>query len=99
MALPTYILCPGQGAQVVGMAKDYYDASPAARDVFDAANDTLGYDLKSLCFAGPEQELNKTNVSQPAIYVASVACYRAAAATDIIRPDEVTAYAGLSLGE
>jgi [acyl-carrier-protein] S-malonyltransferase len=81
------------------MGKDYYDASPAAREVFDAANDTLGYDLKSLCFTGQDEELNKTNVSQPAIYVTSVACYRAAVAAEIIRPDEVTAYAGLSLGE
>ena len=75
------------------------DTSPAAREVFDAANDTLRYDLKSLCFAGPEEELNKTNVSQPAIYVTGVACYRAAVAAGVVRPDEVTAYAGLSLGE
>src|SRR5450432_1879324 len=95
----TYILCPGQGAQVVGMGKDFYETSPAARDVFDAANDTLGFDLKSLCFTGPEEELNKTNISQPAIYVTGVACFRAAVATGIIVPDDVTAYAGLSLGE
>src|SRR6059058_3703534 len=95
----TYILCPGQGAQVVGMGKDFYDASPAAREVFDSANDVLGFDLKSLCFDGPEQELNKTNVSQPAIYVTSVACFRAAVAAGTVRPQEVTAYAGLSLGE
>ncbi len=99
MANKIYILCPGQGAQVVGMGKDFYEASSAAREVFDAANDALGFDLKSLCFNGPEEELNKTNISQPAIYVTSVACYRAAVAAGIVNPDEVTAYAGLSLGE
>src|SRR5438067_13263751 len=99
MPSATYILCPGQGAQVVGMAKDFYEASPAAREVFDAANDVLGFDLKSLCFSGPEEELNKTNISQPAIYVTSVACFRAAVASGIVKPQDVTAYAGLSLGE
>jgi [acyl-carrier-protein] S-malonyltransferase len=99
MPQSTYILCPGQGAQVVGMGKDYYDASPAAREVFDAANDAIGFDLKALCFGGPEEELNKTNISQPAIYVTSVACHRAAVASGIVNPAEVTAYAGLSLGE
>ena len=99
MPSPTYILCPGQGAQVVGMGKDFYEASPAAREVFDAANDALGYDLKSLCFAGPDDELNKTNISQPAIYVTGIACYRAAVTAGIVKPDEVSAYAGLSLGE
>ena len=99
MAPKTYILCPGQGAQAVGMGKDFYDASPAAREVFDAANAALGFDLRSLCFSGPEEELNKTNISQPAIYVTSVACYRAAEAAGVVKPQEVTAYAGLSLGE
>src|SRR4051794_15207365 len=99
MPAPIYILCPGQGAQVVGMGKDFYEAAPAAREVFDTANDVLGFDLKSLCFTGPDEELNKTNVRQPAIYVPSVACYRAAVAAGVIKPAEVTAYAGLSLGE
>ena len=99
MAARNCILCPGQGAQVVGMGKDFYEASPAAREVFDAANDVLGFDLKALCFTGPDEELNKTNVSQPAIYVTSVACYRAAVSAGIVKPDDVTAYAGLSLGE
>ena len=95
----TYILCPGQGAQVVGMGKDFYANSPAAKDVFDTANRVLGTDLSSLCFAGPEERLNQTDVSQPAIYVTSVAAYRAAVDAGIINPADVTAYAGLSLGE
>ena len=48
------------------------------RNVFDAANRVLGFDLASLCFDGPEERLNQTDISQPAIYVTSVACFRAA---------------------
>ena len=81
------------------MGRDFYASSPAARDIFDAANDVLGFDLKSLCFTGPEEELNKTNISQPAIYVTSIACYHAAVAAGVIRTAEITAFAGLSLGE
>ena len=94
-----YILCPGQGAQAVSMGKAIYDASPAAREVFDTANDAIGFNLKALCFEGPEDELNKTNISQPAIYVTSVASFRAAVSAGTVNPDDVTAYAGLSLGE
>ena len=99
MSNNTYILCPGQGAQAVGMGKDYYESSPIARDIFDRANQIIGFDLKEICFNGPEDELNKTNISQPAIYVTSIACHAAAVAADRIQPDAVTAYAGLSLGE
>jgi [acyl-carrier-protein] S-malonyltransferase len=99
MSQKTYILCPGQGAQAVGMGKDFYDASPAAREIFDRANDLIGFDLASLCFSGPEDRLNQTDISQPAIYVTSVACYAAARDAGVIQPEEVTAYAGLSLGE
>jgi len=52
-----------------------------------------------VCFAGPQEDLNRTNISQPAIYVTSVACFRAAEAAGVIDPAAVTAYAGLSLGE
>jgi [acyl-carrier-protein] S-malonyltransferase len=99
MSQKTSILCPGQGAQVVGMGKDFYDASPAAREIFDRANDLIGFDLSSLCFSGPEDRLNQTDISQPAIYATSVACYAAARDAGLINPEEVTAYAGLSLGE
>ena len=95
----TYILCPGQGAQVVGMGKDFYDSSPAAREVFDRANEILGLDLASICFNGPDERLNQTDISQPAIYVTSVACYRGAVAAEVIDPGARTEYAGLSLGE
>ncbi|MEO6435233.1 MAG: ACP S-malonyltransferase [Tepidisphaeraceae bacterium] len=95
----TYILCPGQGAQAVGMGKDFYESSPAAKEVFDAANKVLDFDLASLCFNGPEARLNQTDMSQPAIYVTSIAAYRAAVAAGVIDPSDKTEYAGLSLGE
>src|SRR5688572_2530927 len=94
-----YILCPGQGAQAVGMGKDFYESSPVARETFDNANEILGFDLKSVCFSGPEERLSQTDVSQPAIFATSVASFRAAQAAGVIDPAAVTAYAGLSLGE
>lgn len=94
----TYILCPGQGAQAVGMGKDFYEAHPAAKAVFDRANEVIGFDLAKICFQGPEEELTKTNISQPAIYVTSVACHAAAKACGKIAGASFE-YAGLSLGE
>lgn len=99
MAKHTYILCPGQGAQAVGMGKELYDAVPVAREVFDSAQRILDWDLASICFSGPEERLNQTDVSQPAIYVSSVASFRAARDAGVIDPSTVVAYAGLSLGE
>src|SRR5687768_10273680 len=81
------------------MGKDYFESQPVARDVFETANRVLGFDLAAVCFNGPEERLNHTDVSQPAIYVAGVACYRAARDAGVVDPDAVTAYAGLSLGE
>lgn len=95
----TYILCPGQGSQSVGMGKDFAERYPEARAIFDEANSTLGYDLAKLCFDGPADRLNQTDVSQPAIYVTSVACHAAAVAAGRIDPTASYAYAGLSLGE
>src|SRR5215207_5710752 len=95
----TYILCPGQGAQAVGMGKDFHDASNAVRHVFDTANEILGFDLAKLCFEGPAERLNQTDVSQPAIYATGVAAFRAAREAGKLAPAQVAAYAGLSLGE
>ena len=73
------ILCPGQGAQFVGMGKAWFEKSPEARAVFERANgilgDRLGSPLSKLCFEGPDDRLNQTDVSQPAIYATSVACW------------------------
>lgn len=92
-------LFPGQGAQVVGMGKQLYEELPAARELFDRASAILGIDLKGLCFEGPADALEATDVSQPAIYVASLAALEA---LKVERPDVVAACegaAGLSLGE
>ena len=99
MSTKTCILCPGQGAQAVGMGKDLFETYPVARETFETANRIVGFDLASLCFAGPEERLNQTDVSQPAIYVTGVACCRAAAAEGKINLDDAAVFAGLSLGE
>jgi [acyl-carrier-protein] S-malonyltransferase len=99
MSSTTHILCPGQGAQSVGMAKDFHEKFPLVRDLFTTANDILNFDLATLCFTGPEDQLNQTNISQPAIFVTSIAAYRAAVDANKIDPTNITTYAGLSLGE
>jgi [acyl-carrier-protein] S-malonyltransferase len=99
MPARTYILCPGQGAQAVGMGRDLYETFPVAREVFDVAKRILDWDLASICFNGPEEKLNQTDISQPAIFVASVASFRSAIEAGVIDPAEIAACAGLSLGE
>jgi len=99
MSQNTYILCPGQGAQVVGMGKDFREVFAVARSTFETANQVLGFDLASICFNGPEERLNQTDIAQPAIYVTSIACLAAAKERGIVQPEAVTALAGLSLGE
>ena len=97
--MKTAFLFPGQGAQVVGMGLDIARQFPVAAQVFEKANELLGFDLSSLCFEGPAEQLNSTAVSQPAIFTTSAAILevlRTESATDQIAPD-VTA--GLSLGE
>lgn len=96
---PTYILCPGQGAQAVGMGRDFHGASNACRHVYDSASEILGFDLTQACFEGPQERLNQTDVSQPAIFTTSVACFRAAREAGVVDPATIKAYAGLSLGE
>ena len=67
---------PGQGSQVVGMARDFTAAYPVARETFEEANDLLGFDLSALCFHGPEEQLDDTINTQPAVYVCSIAILR-----------------------
>ena len=86
----------GQGAQVPGMGKDFAEADAAAMALFDKANAVLGFDLKKICFEGPAEELTKSNVCQPAIFVTSYAAYQAFQQK---RPTQFAAAAGLSLGE
>lgn len=81
------------------MGQALFQTSSVARQMFEQANQVLGFDLASICFNGPEDRLNQTDISQPAIYVTSVASYRDAVEKGTIKPEDVTAYAGLSLGE
>jgi [acyl-carrier-protein] S-malonyltransferase len=67
---------PGQGSQQVGMGRDLYEAFDAAREVFEEANEVLGFDLKTVCFEGPEETLRRTRYTQPAIVTHSVAAWR-----------------------
>jgi [acyl-carrier-protein] S-malonyltransferase len=99
MASHYVILCPGQGAQVVGMGKDLAARSAAARKVFDDADRVLGFSLSDICFNGPEDRLNQTDISQPAIYATSIASFAGAVECGGIDPNKIAVYAGLSLGE
>ena len=95
MSKTAYIF-PGQGSQSVGMGKDLFDNFAAAREVFEAADDALGFSLSEMCFSGDEADLQLTANTQPAILAASVAAYQAAVAEGLPEPDFV---AGHSLGE
>jgi [acyl-carrier-protein] S-malonyltransferase len=90
------LLFPGQGSQAVGMGRDVYEASEAARSVFDAAEASLGLPLTHLCFEGPEEELVRTEIQQPAILTTSIALLRALEERGEFQP---AFYAGHSLGE
>ncbi|WIF94609.1 ACP S-malonyltransferase [Caminicella sporogenes] len=86
---------PGQGAQYVGMGRELVDNFEVADKIFEKASSAIGYDMKKLCFEGPEEELKKTENTQPAILTASIAVYEVLKEKGIF-PDVV---AGLSLGE
>ncbi|HYE13854.1 MAG TPA: ACP S-malonyltransferase [Pyrinomonadaceae bacterium] len=87
---------PGQGSQAPGMGRELAERYPAAREVFEEADDALGFKLSELCFNGPAEELQLTENTQPAILATSVAALRAAESEGFPRPDFV---AGHSLGE
>lgn len=83
---------PGQGSQFTGMGRDLYESSPEAREVFDKAAEVLGFDIVRIMFEGSDSQLRETRVTQPAVFIHSVAAMRACGCV----PDMV---AGHSLGE
>jgi [acyl-carrier-protein] S-malonyltransferase len=94
------LLFPGQGAQKPGMGEDIARSFEEAADVFEQANDALGMDLQRVCFEGPQEDLNRTDISQPAILTVSMAVLKVV--ENQIAPLEkleVVGAGGLSLGE
>lgn len=94
--MATCCIFAGQGAQTPGMGRDFAEADAEAMALFDKANAVLGFDLKKICFEGPAEELTKSNICQPAIFVTSYVAYRA---FQMRCPVDFACAAGLSLGE
>jgi len=86
-------LFPGQASQYVGMGKDLYENSTIAKEYFDKACDILGFDIKKVCFEGPEEDLKQTKITQPAIYIHS------SIIANLLKDIKPSMTAGHSLGE
>ncbi|MFG0257763.1 MAG: ACP S-malonyltransferase [Phycisphaerales bacterium JB043] len=101
MSTNRILLCPGQGAQQVGMGRAWFESSPVAAQTFAAADeilsDTLDRPLSDICFNGPNDQLNRTDIAQPALFVCAVASHQALVTAGWAEPPVATA--GLSLGE
>jgi [acyl-carrier-protein] S-malonyltransferase len=95
--MATGLLFSGQGAQTVGMGHSLYENSETARLLYEEANDVLGWDLKTICFEGPDETLTETRVCQPALYVQGYAIFRILQERGKL--DNLKAACGLSLGE
>lgn len=92
----TAFVFPGQGAQYAGMGKDFYDNFKESKEIFQRANEALGFDITKLCFDGPNEDLSITKITQPALLTVCMAIY------EIIRKNtdsESVVMGGLSLGE
>ncbi len=92
-------LFSGQGTQRTGMGADLYESSPAAKAVYDRANEVLGYDLAAICFHGPDEKVNSTAICQPGIFVTSLAALAAYQEAGGNVHEQCAYAAGLSLGE
>ena len=89
------LLFPGQASQYAGMARDLFETYPLVKDIFAQADQVLGFPLSRVCFSGPEDDLRQTAVTQPAVFVHSVAAWHLLAAAGV----EAQCAAGHSLGE
>jgi len=92
----TAFVFPGQGSQYVGMGRDLVAKFSYTKKFFDEANQALGFDLQKICFEGPEEELKKTEITQPAIFTISAICLEAMKSFGNVKAE---AAAGHSLGE
>jgi len=97
--MKTAFLFPGQGAQVVGMGVDIAQSFPVAAQMYDKANQIVGFDLRKLCFEGPAEQLNTTTISQPAIFTTSAAILEVLKTNPATSGMKADITAGLSLGE
>lgn len=93
MVVKTAFVFPGQGSQYVGMGKDLYDGSSAAKILFDKADSILEFPLSKICFEGPEDELKQTKNTQPAIFLHSIVVF------NLMKDTKFNMAAGHSLGE
>ena len=93
------VIFPGQGSQLVGMGKDFYDKHSLVRDLFKEADDTLGFSLSNLILNGPKENLDLTENTQPAIFLISYSIFRLIKDEFNINLNEANFFAGHSLGE
>ncbi len=97
--MKTAFLFPGQGAQVVGMGADIAGSFPSAAEIFNKANDIVGFDLRKICFEGPAEQLSSTTLSQPAIFTTSAAILEVLRTEPATKDISADVTAGLSMGE
>lgn len=95
--MKTVVMFSGQGAQSVGMAKTLYENFDSVKNLFDRADETLGFKLSKICFEGPSEELTKTNICQPALYLHGFAVIEVLREKGML--GDVVSAIGLSLGE